>query len=499
MGLIMRKKPVRISKSQYLRGIQCPKALWLYRNRPDLYPEISESQQHLFDTGHEIGQLAQQYFDNGIEITEEYYQIDQAINSTEKAVHDGYQTIFEATACSPDNAFSRIDILRKVAGSNAWDLIEVKGATSVKDYHIDDSSLQRYAFTGAGYNIRKSYLMHVNNQYVRNGDLELEKLFTLDDISAVVINTMKDIPTKLQELFSILEKNLEPSIGIGGQCRAPFECDYMGYCWKHIPEYSVYNVFRGQRLEELLAQGILDPKDVPDSFNMTASERIQIQSYKNGAIYADRSSIRDFLDSLTYPLYYLDYETIMPAVPLFDGTSPYQQIPFQFSLHVQGEKDGHLEHIEYLHTDNSDPRLGLIHELTKRCGHRGSVVVYNKGFESRINNELGFAFPEYKDRLDNITNRMVDLLVPFRSRYLYHPKMKGSASIKAVLPAFYPDMGYDGLEISDGETASMKYLLCIKGQVSQEQRESIYTELRDYCGLDTLAEVKLLSRITQFS
>jgi hypothetical protein len=495
----MGKKPLRISKSQYLKGIQCPKALWLYRHRPDLYPEISESQQHLFDTGNEIGQLAQQYFDNGVEITEEYYQIDQAIQSTEKAINAGYKIIYEATACSPDNAFSRIDILRKVKGSNAWDLIEVKGSAGVKDYHIDDTALQRYAFTGAGYNIRKSYLMHVNNQYVRNGVLELEKLFAIVDITDFVTTSMQDVPSKLQELFSILNKKTEPSIEIGGHCSDPFECDYTGYCWSHIPDYSVYNIFGGQKLEQLLSQGILDTKDVPDSFNMTDRERIQIQSYKNGKIHADPACIKDFLDSLIYPLYYLDYETVLPAVPLFDGTRPYQQMPFQFSLHVQEIKDGPIKHIEYLHTDNSDPRLGLIRELVRSCGQNGSVVVYNRGFEARINNELGIAFPDHKDQLDNITNRMVDLLVPFRSGYLYHPEMKGSASIKAVLPAFYPDMGYDELEISDGSTASLKYLSCIKGLVSKEQKESIFAELRRYCGLDTLAEVKLVSLLNQFS
>jgi hypothetical protein len=232
---------------------------------------------------------------------------------------------------------------------------------------------------------------------------------------------------------------------------------------------------------------------------MTDRERIQIQSYKDGSIHADRASIKDFLDSLTYPLYYLDYETIMPAVPLFDGTRPYQQVPFQFSLHVQEKQGGPIEHVEHLHTDDSDPRVNLIRELIKACDNKGSVVVYNRGFESRINNELGFAYPEYKDQLDNITSRMVDLLIPFRSRYLYHPEMKGSASIKVVLPAFCPDMSYDDLEISDGGTASLKYLSCIKGLVSKEQKETIYAELRKYCGLDTLAEVKLLHVLEQYS
>lgn len=486
-------KPIRISKSQYIKGLQCPKALWLYRHRSDLSPEISEQQQNIFDMGHEIGQYAQQYFEHGIEITEAYYEIDKAIQSTEQAIKNGYKIIFEATACSDDNAFSRIDILKKVKGTEAWDLIEVKGSTKVKDYHIDDTSLQRYAFKGAGYEIRRSYLMHVNNQYVRNGDLELKKLFALSDITDDVIHRMKNVPTQLNDLFSIIRKKSEPTIDIGGHCFDPFECDYIDYCWRHVPDYSVYDIFRGYKLEQLITEGILDPKEIPDDFDMTERQRIEIQSYQTGTVYADKAAIKDFLGPLTYPLYFLDFETMMPGIPIFDNIRPYQQIPFQFSLHIQKEKDGSLKHIEFLHTEYSDPRPALIQKLINECGREGSVVVYNRGFESRVNNELGAAFPKYKDHIDNITHRMVDLLIPFRSRSLYHPDMAGSASIKSVLPAFCPDMDYDGLEISDGATASLRYLQCIKGMVSDEAREKIFIDLKKYCGQDTLAEVKLLS------
>ena len=170
-----------ISKSQYLKGIQCPKALWLYRNRRDLAPAISEARQFIFDTGHEVGVLARKYFGEGVEITDPYYKIKQAIQSTIRAVRDGRELIFEATACSDTGAYSRIDILKKVSGANTWDLIEVKSSTGVKDYHIDDMALQRHAFSGAGYRIRKSILMHLNNGYVRDGALDLKGLFTLED------------------------------------------------------------------------------------------------------------------------------------------------------------------------------------------------------------------------------------------------------------------------------------------------------------------------------
>jgi hypothetical protein len=482
----------RISKSQYLKGVQCPKALWLYRHRPDLAPEISEGQQYIFNTGNEVGKLAQKYFKDGVEIEEEYYKIDQAIDSTKKAVSQGKDIIFEATAASGDGAFSRIDILEKVNGTDDWDLIEVKSSTEVKDYHIDDIALQRYAFSEAGYNIRKSILMHLNNNYVRSGELDTNKLFTLEDCTELIIDKIIEVKGQLRDLITMLNLKNEPKMEIGDQCKDPFECDYIPYCWQHVPDYSVYNVFRGRKRDELLAQNIIEVSGVPDNFDLTERQFTDIRSYKTNEIYRNQTAIIEFLDQLIYPLYFLDYEAIWPAVPLFDKSSPYQQIPFQFSLHIQPQRGGELKHIEFLHTERGDPRPDFIKSLIAKCGDKGSVVVYNQAYESRINNELGRDFPEYKSDLVKINDRMVDLLVPFRSRYLYHPEMKGSASLKSVLPAFVPDMTYDGLGIQDGEMASIRYLSCIKDLVSDTEKRKIFKDLIKYCSQDTLAEVKLL-------
>ena len=482
----------RISKSQYLKGVQCPKALWLYRHRPDLAPEISEGQQYIFNTGNEVGKLAQKYFKDGVEIEEEYYKIDQAIDSTKKAVSQGKDIIFEATAASGDGAFSRIDILEKVNGTDDWDLIEVKSSTEVKDYHIDDIALQRYAFSEAGYNIRKSILMHLNNNYVRSGELDTNKLFTLEDCTELIIDKMIEVKGQLRDLIAMLNLKNEPKMEIGDQCKDPFECDYIPYCWQHVPDYSVYNVFRGRKRDELLAQNIIEVSGVPDNFDLTERQFTDIRSYKTNEIYRNQTAIMEFLDQLIYPLYFLDYEAIWPAVPLFDKTSPYQQIPFQFSLHIQPQRGGELKHIEFLHTEKGDPRPDFIKSLIAKCGQNGSVVVYNQAYESRINNELGRDFQKYKSDLEKINDRMVDLLVPFRSRYLYHPEMKGSASLKSVLPAFVPDMTYDGLGIQDGEMASIRYLSCIKNLVSDTEKIKIFKDLIKYCSQDTLAEVKLL-------
>jgi len=486
-------KPInRLSKSQYLKGLQCPKALWFYRHRRDLYPEISEAKQRLFDSGHEVGQLARAYFENGIEITEKYYEIDKAIASTVQAVNQDYQAIFEATACSPDGAFSRIDILKRVTGSEKWDLIEVKQSTGVKAYHIDDMVLQRYAFEGAGYNIRKSILMHVNNQYVRKGDIDPKGFFTLEDFTDTVESRLPDVPGFLTDLLEVLNTDTEPRVDIGDHCKKPFECDYTYHCWKHVPAYSVYNIFKGTQLQEMLENNILDVADIPENVDAPGKKSIDVDAYRKQTVYVDPVNIKDFLNTLTYPIYYLDYETIFPAIPLFDNTSPYQQIPFQFSLHIQENRGGELTHIEFLHTESTDPRPTFIEALIGNCGKHGSVLVYNRGFESRINRELGQAHPRYQLELENINARMIDLLIPFRSRHLYHPKMMGSASLKSVLPAFVSSLSYDNLDISDGDTASMMYLSCVKNAVSDTHKENIYRSLRKYCKMDTLAEVRLL-------
>jgi hypothetical protein len=456
-------------------------------------PETPDSRQALFDAGHEVGRLAQQYFSGGVEITEEFFAIDQAIAATKKAIADGAGVIFEATAASDDGAFSRIDVLKKVEDSDCWDLIEVKMSTSVKEYHYDDMALQRYAFTGAGYKIRKSILMHINSQYVRFGDLDVSALFTLEDCTYEVEARLFDAGGNVAELLKIINQEQEPAIAPGDHCYNPFECDYTGHCWPPRPEHSVYDVFRpGWKLNALLSRNITEIKDIPNDLEMTTRQQIAVDACKTRQVYKDTGKIRQFLEALEYPLYFLDYETVYCPVPLFDRSRPFQQIPFQFSLHIQKEKNGPLIHVEFLHTGKTDPRQDLIIKLVSHCGNKGSIIVYNQAFEKRINDELGQAFPYFRPALNNISARMVDIMVPFRSRYLYHPDMNCSASLKSVLPAFIPEMSYDNLEIGDGGTAAGLYLSCLKDAIPAEEQQKIFDNLRIYCGQDTLAEVKLL-------
>jgi len=495
---LAKEKTHNISKSQFLVGVQCPKALWFYRNRPDLKAETDDAQQALFDQGNEIGQLAQTYFKGGIEVEGEYWDIDGAIKKTEDLIKGEKSIIYEATARSPEGIYSKIDIFKKVKGENEWDLIEVKGSASVKDYHILDMASQRHAFIGAGYKIRKSILMHVNNGYVRKGDLDVKELFTLQDCTNEVIEQQERVEDVLPELLKVLNKSKEPSIDIGSHCDKPFSCDYKEHCWSHVPEYSIYDVVSGKKQLELLSMGILNAKDIPEDFSLPPKPALDVKSYRDNKIIVDASALKKWVQNLEYPLYYLDYETVRSAIPPFDETSPYKQYPFQYSLDIQKTKGGNLEHLEFLHAEPTDPRERFIKSLIENCGKEGSVVAYNASFEVGINNYLAEQFPEYRDKLMAINNRMVDLLYPFRSRVLYHPKQMGSASIKAVLPSFFPEMSYDNLNVTDGGEASRLGSLILEGKVEGDTLKETIAALKEYCGQDTLAMVKLIEVIYSY-
>ena len=492
----MKRKSI-LSKSQYLQGLQCPKALWLNRYRPDLKSEISPVQQYLFASGREVGRLAQAYFPEGVEIVAAYNRLEEAVRSTMIEARRQPKTLFEAAAMTLDGAYSRIDVMRPKRKSGAWDLVEVKSATGVKDYHLDDMAFQRYTFETYGYDIGSSILMHIDNTYVRSKTIDVFRLFRLTDCTAIVKARMSDVSNNFAYLKSVLVASTEPKVAIGKHCKTPFACDFIPYCWQSVPAYSVYNIFNGRKLDELIARGIVDVTDIPDDTDLTPRQAIEVSAFKKKQIYSEADKINQFVETLVYPLYFLDYETIMPALPLFDGTRPYQQIPFQFSLHIQKVKGGSVTHREFLYTGIGDPRPRFVAQLINDCGDAGSVVVYNRGFEASINRSLAEAFPDNARALSGINNRMVDLLVPFRSRAAYHPHMYGSASLKSVLPAFVSDLSYDGIAISDGQTASLMYLKIIKNEVLDEEKEKIFRDLRKYCAMDTLAEVKLLEKLYQ--
>ena len=293
-----------------------------------------------------------------------------------------------------------------------------------------------------------------------------------------------------------------PELGVvisKAKCNKFYECGYKCHCWKDVPNYSVFDAFKGALADEVYAKYGSNLKNVPAEVRKQQMHPGDIEAFLDNIDVINKDKLREFTDGLRWPLYFLDYESIMPAVPMFDNSRPYQQICFQFSLHVQRTPGGELEHYEYLHDDpNRDPRPGLIKKLIETTGDSGSIIVYNQGFEEGRNTEMARDFPEYAAQLQAINNRMVDLLIPFRERGLYRPCQNGSASIKQTLPAFVPEMSYANLGIHNGTEASDQFMLFMLGKQTADQTKQMMANLHEYCGQDTMAMVRLLDVIQGF-
>ncbi|MFC1873424.1 DUF2779 domain-containing protein [Chloroflexota bacterium] len=453
--------------------------IWSQIHDPGKIPETDPVTQYIFDQGHEIGYLAKKLFPEGIDIPTDNF-MGNISNTTD--LIKSRKPLFEAGILA-GKLYSRIDILSPAA-EEEWDIVEVKSSTSVKDVHVDDVAYQRYCCSQSGLTIRKCFLALINNQYVRDGKIDPEGFFNIHDVTEQVEEASVGIQDRIDSIMEVIGQETCPEMIIGPHCRDPYECSLTD-CWDSLPEHNIFSLYYGGKKSfAMYDSGIFTIGEIPYDFKLNDKQRIQQACVVSGEPHVDREAIRGFLSSLAYPLYYLDFETIGPAVPLFDGTRPYQNIPFQFSVHlVQGEQSPPL-HYSYLASSTDDPRPTLLAELQRVLGNSGSIVAYNKGFEEGILRDLAEAFPEYKDWIDQICNRLVDLLVPFRNFDYYHPDQKGSASLKAVLPVI-TGRGYEDLDIADGQLASITFLAATFGDMPENERVKVMSNLEKYCGRDT--------------
>jgi len=478
-----------LSKSLFIRGLQCHKSLYLKKYQPDLVGTPSEDQQARMESGQEIGVLAQNLFPDGIEIPYEGLNYDEQLAKTDEAVKAGH-TIYEG-AFRYDNIFVKVDILHK--GVDGWGLYEVKGSTEVKEYYKNDLALQHYVLKNAGILVSKVYLVHINKHYVRSGEIEVDKLFISEDLTDIIQEKEGFVREEIEKMRNMLSGDL-PAIDIGSYCGDPYPCDFSGHCWKHIPEGSVFELAgRGADRYDLYYRGIKRLIDIPTDI-LPNSQRIQVECARNKSSIIDKEQVREFLSGLWYPLYFLDFETYMHAIPPYDGMSPYQHMPFQYSLYVQKSEEAPLKHYEYIAQPNVDPRRELIEKLLRQIPDGSCGLAYNSSFEvSRLNN-LAVWFPEYKDTIAKITQNIIDLAVPFKSKHVYSWEMGGSYSQKSVLPALVPELTYDGMEIADGGMAMDAYFqMCTSHD--QDEIERIRKALLEYCKLDTLGMVKILEKL----
>jgi hypothetical protein len=485
---------IYLSKSLFIRGLQCHKSLYLHKHHPELKDKIPPSREALFESGHEVGLLAQKLFSGGIIIPYDPDSYDRQVALTKEAISKGATTLYEP-AFQFDDVFVKVDILHK--GKDGWGLYEVKSSTSIKDVYIPDAAVQYHVVKGAGLPVSGVFLVHINNQYVREGDIEVDKLFTINDVTLEVRQIQDTIEEELDTQKTMLRGEM-PRIDIGLYCRDPYDCDFIGHCWGHIPEGSVFSIKGSSKLPfTLYNRGIIDLKDVPIHM-LSAGQKLQVEATLEKKVFISKESIKAFLDSLWYPLYFLDFETFSTPIPLFDGTRPYQQVPYQYSLHYLENKSTSLKHHEYLAPPGVDPRRRLAEKLIGDIPPNACVLAYVASFEKGVLMSLAGWFPEYRPRIENIIDNLVDLALPFQKRYLYHWQFNGSYSLKIVLPALVPDLTYQGLEIKDGDMAMQAYT---KMQTSHDpaEIERIRNALLEYCSLDTLGMVRIVEKLKEMA
>ena len=454
--------------------------------------------QAVFDTGTSVGELACELFGGGerIEYTGDF---NAQMAKTKELIEHGTKVIYEATFCF-DGILVMVDILCVREGGLV--INEVKSSTSVKEVYIDDAAIQYYVISSLGYNVSAVNIIHIDNSYVRGEKLELEKFFHAEDVTEQVKQKQADIPQILSKFDEILSKDAEPEIDIGPHCSNPYNCDAWGYCWRKqrgIPEYSVFNIsrLRSDKKFDLYKSGIVKFEDIKELDKFNASQQIQIRSELSKEQIIDKEAIKEFLETLSYPLYHLDFETFQQAVPEFVGLSPYEQIPFQFSIHKDDGK-GNLEHFEFLAEAGADPRYELALNLIKFIPQNACVLAYNMSFEKGVIRRLATNYPQISNELMAIHDNIKDLMAPFASKSYYHPKMQGSYSIKYVLPVLVPEFesAYKDLNLIHHGGEAMSEYAKLKRKTKGEQ-DAIRKALLAYCKLDTLAMVKVLEKLRE--
>jgi len=487
----------RISKSQFMMGLQCLKRLWLYNYRRDLKPPLSPEQQKLFDEGHAIGALARDYYPGGTLVDADFRRLPAAIKMTAELAEGGAEIIFEGAFVFA-NILARCDILKRNK-DGTWDLIEAKGSTAVKEEHLRDVAVQRYVLEGSGLKIKKVFLMHVDKTFVKAGPIDPRKFFALEDITKETAALLPGVGGDLERFMEALGSAEAPEPGIGRHCSDPYDCEFRGHCWKGIPEHSIYDIPRlsWEKKNTLKAMGILLFRNVPDSFDLSEGQKAALKVEKSGEAFLDKKKLAKFLKKIKYPLYHIDFETVMPGIPLYDGSRPYQQVPFQVSLHVQAGPGAEPGHFEYLGDGKNDPRPGLISFLLKNIGPEGTLLAYNASFEAKRIEELARDFPKSGPALTALLPRFEDLMTPFLERAYVHPACHGGFSLKKILPALIPDMTYEGLPVANGGDAQLAYFNILSGKLAAGEEDQLRKDLLVYCGQDTLAMVKILERLSR--
>ena len=484
---------MNLSKSKYCLGVQCNKILWLDKYSPEERMEVQN--QSVLDNGTEVGECAKDLFGFHIDINFSE-NLNEMLQDTEKILKLDKVVITEASFVYENN-FCSVDILKK--DGNNIEVYEVKSSTKVHNIYLDDISYQVYILLGLGYNVTKASIVHINPLYIRHGELNLNELFTIEDVTDIVMNKQDEVKNKIKEINDYVSQLCEKNEKLGMHCFEPYPCPYFNYCTGHLPTRNVFKVKRMRNKDKIkyYDQNIITYEDL---LKEDIDEKIKMQidyEINNKEDYINKEAIKEFLNTLSYPLYFLDFETFQESIPKYDGLRPYEQIPFQYSLHYYENKDKNLKHKEFLAEPGIDPRRSLAENLVKDIPKDVCILAYNMSFEKTVIKKLALTYPDLKDYLLNIYDNIKDLMIPFKNMDYYNKDMQGSFSIKYVLPALFPNdesLNYHNLEeIHNGSEAMNSYANMIN--LSKEKQNKLRHNLLEYCKLDTYAMVKIYDKL----
>ncbi len=485
---------MKLTKTNYLIYKDCAKNAWLKIHKPDIYysKPLSAFDEGIIETGNEVDILARELFPGGV-LIDDRNDFKKTMKLIESRTPIIYQPVFET-----DTYKMISDILVWNIKSKSYDLYEVKASNSgenkgAKDkLYTNDIGFQYLVLKNLSVPIGNLYLIRLNNEYCRGVDLDIKQLFSIENFTEQVMEIIEALSVDMKNAYEILSSDNEPK----GACKCitrgrSSHCTTFAYSNPQVPEYSVHDISRigssKKKLADLVDSGIFSIKDVPDDFPLSEKQRNQITAVQLDKIFMNKNEIRSFLNEISLPISFLDYETFAAGIPRFSGYFPFNQIPFQFSLHVVDDYEKEPSHSEFIFSGDKNPDEEFILALKKYLPKTGSVIVWYKSFEMGRNKDLAKRNPEYKTFLEDLNSRVIDLMDVFTNQHFIHPKFKGKTSIKYILPVLAPELSYKVLDIQEGGTASNTWNKIVTGGYSKEESEEKIKQLKIYCGLDTYA------------
>lgn len=486
---------MKLSKSDYLLFLKHPAWLWLKKHDPDRLPAIDDNSQAVFDSGFLFEAYAEKTFNNGVRLGFTDYDSYLALPTlTMETILSGAKTILQAGF--ETNQLTCICDVIQIIGDKTVDLYEVKSSTSVKPEHIPDLAFQVHVLQENGFQVRNIYVMHANNKYVRHGDVDPKELCSVTDISSKVISELAATKQHIQDALAVVQRPTMPDISPSLASSSSFS-DWLSIyiTLANLPKNSIYNLcgLNARKVKDLEDSGAVEISDIPEQFALSQKQSLQVQANKLNQPIITPEPIRQFVNSFAYPLYFLDYETLAGVSPPFDGTRSYQQIPFQYSLHILDSPDSELRSDGYLHRTNTNPCKQVAEKLRDHIGDSGTILAWNMGFEKSCNTTLAQAAPEHGDFLHRVNERMNDLMIPFAKGWYVDKDFMGSASIKKVLPVVVPTMSYAELGVRDGLSAKRLWMQAVIDGKDSIDKQVLFADLTEYCKLDTLAMVELFN------